>query len=958
MELTTAQREAVFFGEGPLLIVAGAGTGKTLCLAHRVANLISSGRAKADEILVLTFSNKAAAEMEERIDLLLPYAFSDIWVSTFHSFGRRILRSHAIEAGIDPNFQVLTPEEMTIFLRDRLFELPLRRFRPAFNPTRHLRALVRLISRLKDEDVTPEDYEEYARSINAPSDDGALMQKKQDHTEMAAFYKTSQAMMTEAGYLDMADLVYFTLHFFRNNPLAADEYRKKFKYVLVDEFQDTNHAQYQLLKLMAAGRENITVVGDDDQSIYKFRGAAISNILSFMDDFPKARQVVLRRNFRSPQSILDSAYRLIKHNNPYRLEERNNIDKHLLGRDDPDAVLDYKVYDSVETQADAITKLIQRKSGEGCSYSDMAVLIRANKDADPIIKALNLADAPCRYSGASGLYTRPEVRTLISFLRILNRPDDSLSLYYLAGSEIYGMDAASLIRMNLYADRNSVTLEDVFRRHKQIDQLQTLPDKVKNVIKQITDDLDHFREQSLELNAGRLVYEFIHRTGYLHRLASRQVKKPEVKTKNIALFFDIISHYEAVARQPYSLPFINHLDDLIDAGDDPGAVVEEAEAEAVQILTIHKAKGLEFPIVVIAGIAEGNFPTRSRSEYPDVPEELVKERMISPEFHIQEERRLFYVAMTRSKKELYLMGARDFGGKRPRKISRFLIEALDRPVESIKTVKARPEDVISRFAPHPHVEEEDLLPAAGGLRLSYMHFDDYLTCPLKYKFVHVMRIPVLRHHLVIYGRAVREAVLDFLRRESEDVEVKEDDVIGVFKREWSREGFLSQEHEKMRMEEGVEALKSFYREFKDGIAGGDVIDRNYRFTLDDVVITGRWDMLRKEEQGAVIYDFRTSEAKDRKSANRKARSSVKNKVAVLAYYEIFKTPPLRLESHFVGSEAVGMLKPSEKLFKNTKADMRKAIKGVSAGDYTPDPELFKCGRCAYNEICPATAREL
>ena len=346
--LTTAQRMAVVHGQGPLLVVAGAGTGKTLCIAHRVAHLINSGIASTDQVLVLTFSSRAAQEMEERIDLLLPYAFSDIWVSTFHSFGKRLLQRHALEAGIPPNFQVLTPQEQSLFLRENLFDLPLEIFRPSKNPTHHLRALIRLISRLKDEDISPEEYHRHALTIE-PVDEAATRERAV-HLEMAGFYRAYQALMAEHGYMDMPDLVYQALNLLRENPLVADRYVKQFRYILVDEFQDTNHAQYLILKLLSRGDRNITVVGDDDQSIYKFRGAAISNILNFLDDFPGAKQAVLRKNFRSPQLILDSSYRLIRHNNPYRLEIKNKINKQLEGRKDPDAVLSHRVYDTLLSQ--------------------------------------------------------------------------------------------------------------------------------------------------------------------------------------------------------------------------------------------------------------------------------------------------------------------------------------------------------------------------------------------------------------------------------------------------------------------------------------------------------------------------------------------------------------------------------------------------------------------------------
>jgi DNA helicase-2/ATP-dependent DNA helicase PcrA len=958
ISLTTAQREAVFFGEGPLLVVAGAGTGKTTCLARRVARLITSGRADTGEVLVLTFSNKAAQEMEERIDILLPYAFSDIWVSTFHSFGQRILGSHALEAGLSPHFRVLTPEEMVLFIKERLFDLPLDLLRPSRNPTGHLRALARLVSRLKDEDISPEAYGEFARGLPTPDGNRAAAEKKALHLELSAFYGALQALMTESGFLDMADLVYMTLQVFRNHPLLADEYRKKFKYVLVDEFQDTNHCQYQLLKLLAAGRRNITVVGDDDQSIYRFRGAAISNILSFQEDYPDARLVVLNENFRSPGIILDAAYRLICHNNPYRLEVKSGINKHLKGREDEGAVLRYRLFDNLETQAREIAALVAKKKEEGFGYRDMAVLIRANKDADAITRQLNLADIPHQYQGSSGLYQRPEVRMLISFFRALCRPDDSMSLYSLAASGIFGVDGQSLTRLSRAADLLGVPMEEIFRGLDDENPPARVPPKALQAIKQVISCLDGFRELAPSLTAGRLLYEFLSRTGWLGRLARREVDKAEEKTRNIARFFDRIKGFEDISRHPFALPFITHLEDLIEAGEDPEASAEEEEEEAVRILTVHKAKGLEFPVVIIAGLAEGNFPSRGRSQFPDVPDEMIKERVISPDFHVQEERRLFYVAMTRSKKELYLMGARDFGGKRLRKVSRFMMEALDMPLKDFSAPLERPEDAISLFAPSSRPVRRQETASGRAPSLTYMHFDDYLTCPLKYKYVHVMRIPVLRHHLVVYGKAVRQAVLDFLRREAEGIPACREDLLTVFAGEWTKEGFLSQEHEKIRREEGEKALSAFYYNFHGKIRKDDRVDREYRFSLGEVVITGRWDMLRTEPDGTVIMDFRSSQVHDAQSADRKARESIKNQVALLSYQKMHGHPPLRLETHFLDSGIRGVVRPSPDRLEALEKTLNEAAAGIASGMHDPLPEYHKCSRCAYMAICPATAIEI
>ncbi|MBI2251491.1 MAG: UvrD-helicase domain-containing protein, partial [Armatimonadetes bacterium] len=325
--LNESQKEAVKHGNGPLLIIAGAGTGKTTVLTHRIAYLISQKLALPSEILALTFTDKAALEMEERVDILTPYGYNDVLISTFHSFGDRVLRQHALELGLDFNFKVLAKTEQIIFLKEHLFELPLEIYRPLGNPASALKTIVDFISRLKDEDITPAEFLNYSDELLKNSKSEISLDLALRYKELANLYDFYQRLTAKYGFLDFGDQVNLTLKLFRTFPSILKKYQKQFKFILIDEFQDTNFAQYQLVKLLSWDHQNITVVGDDDQSIYKFRGAAISNILNFALDFSNVYKVVLNLNYRSGQNILEGAYRLILHNNPERLEVKQNIDK-------------------------------------------------------------------------------------------------------------------------------------------------------------------------------------------------------------------------------------------------------------------------------------------------------------------------------------------------------------------------------------------------------------------------------------------------------------------------------------------------------------------------------------------------------------------------------------------------------------------------------------------------------
>ncbi|MEO6578737.1 MAG: ATP-dependent helicase, partial [Candidatus Limnocylindria bacterium] len=453
-DISARQRRAVTHEAGPLLIVAGAGTGKTTVITRRIAWLIAEKKALPSEILALTFTDRAAAEMVDRVDRLVPYGHNDAEISTFHAFGDRLLREHALEAGLSDRSTVLSRAEQIILLREHLFELPLDRYRPLGDPTRFLSALVTLISRLRDGDIGPDAYVAAAarlreRADQAP-DDAVLTEEAARHAELSATYRAYEHLMRSTDRLDFGDQVGLALRLLRDHPSILDEERARYRYILVDEFQDTNHAQWEMVRLLAEGHGNVTVVGDDDQSIYRFRGAALGNILGFRDAYPKAASVVLVDNYRSRQPILDAAHRLISHNDPDRLEVREGLDKRLRARirfDRPEPArgpIEVQAFATGSDEADAVANRIAASLHAGRRPGDHAILVRGNRDADPYLRALNMSGIPWRFSGTAGLYRQPEVRVLISFLRAIDDPDDSVSLYDLATSEIFGLSAADV----------------------------------------------------------------------------------------------------------------------------------------------------------------------------------------------------------------------------------------------------------------------------------------------------------------------------------------------------------------------------------------------------------------------------------------------------------------------------------------------------------------------------------
>ena len=948
--LNEAQREAAAHGEGPLLIIAGAGTGKTSVITRRVAYLISTKKAKPEEILALTFTDKAATEMEERVDLLVPYGYTDMWISTFHAFGDRVLRESGFEIGLDRNFRVLTRPEQAIFFREHLFEFPLNFYRPLSDPTKFIEDLLAFISRARDEDIGPEAMTAYAQGLEKKSKqepkDKALKEEAEKFSEIAKLYGRYEALLLKEGKLDFANQVALCLELFRKRPSVLAKYRERFRYILIDEFQDTNLAQFELVRLLAAPRNNITVCGDDDQSIYKFRGAAISNILGFMDRYPKAKQVVLTRNYRSTQRILDQAYRLIRYNNPDRLEQKRRLDKRLIGSPGGKPV-EHWHFDTLSSEADAVASFIQERVEKTEShYEDFAILVRSNKEADPFIRALNMRGIPWRFSGNQGLYGREEVKLAVSFLRLMTNLDDNPSLFHLASSEIYGLDMAFLTRVSHLANRSNRSLFSILK--------ETLQEN--RGLEKLIQDLETFLKKSRDYTTGQLLYEFLKESGTLSRLSKIETAESDAKIQNLAKFFEQVRNFETLSKEDRVWRFVAHLNLLMEAGDDPAVAEATLDIPAVNLLTVHKAKGLEFEIVFLVSLIQGRFPLPHRRDPIELPEPLIQEILPIGDFHLQEERRLFYVGMTRTKAELYLTSAQDYGGERTRKVGQFVIEALDLPKDQVKIKKASALESLSREAVSERIsavsspiEERELV------SLSHYQLDDYKTCPLKYKYVHILRLPVLQHHTVIYGRAIHAAIEAYYKRRLDGKTMTAKELLKTFEASWTGEGFLSREHEERRLEAGREALKRFHEEEKKKPLPTHV-EKEFSFMLGNDRITGRWDLVYEKEGEALIADVKTSEIRNQQKAQERVKESLQLSIYALAYREISGKLPEWVELRFLESGLVARDKRSSSDIEKTIAHIKELSAGIRSRDFTAKPAYQSCRYCAYKDICPHASR--
>ncbi|MGB9613552.1 MAG: 3'-5' exonuclease, partial [Candidatus Margulisiibacteriota bacterium] len=599
---------------------------------------------------------------------------------------------------------------------------------------------------------------------------------------------------------------------------------------------------------------------------------------------------------------------------------------------------------------------------------EFAILVRSNADAEPFRKSLNMLGIPHQFSGGGGLFVLPEIKLVVSFLRVIGDLADSVSLYHLALSEVYQLDPLDLQKMNTFASRRNYTLHHVFAHleetkieNSEFKVLSDIKDESRATVRKIMEDIQYYLEVAKQRTTGEVLYEFLKKSGYLSKLTREQSLENENRIKNLAKFFEKINEFKEVAEVDRVTEFVKYLNLLKEVGEDPESSQPDLDVDAVNILTVHKAKGLEFSVVFLVSLVDGKFPVRQRKHPIELPEELIKEELPSGDFHLMEERRLFYVGMTRAKKELYLTSAVDYGGKRERKISQFVLEALDLPKAEISILKKPALAQIELFATAEAVTmgerrwtKDDIIP------LSHYQIDDYLTCPLKYKYVHILRVPLLPNHRIIYGNALHQAIQAYFLAKKNKQKFTERNLLQVFKDHWSSEGFISRQHEEQRFAAGRNALKRFFKAEKKRGRTPLFVEEEFTILEDKIQVKGRWDLVEKskiknQKSKIFIVDFKSSEVKTQEEADRRVKESLQLSIYALAWLKKNGKLPDGLELYFIETGLVGSSSVSDKVLDKAWKEIKRAAEGIREGDYRPTPNYRACSYCPYNEICPSTA---
>ncbi len=885
-KLNKEQKEAIHHGNGPLLIIAGAGTGKTTVITERIVHLIQDKEVKPQNILALTFTEKASQEMLERVDIAMPYGYTQMWISTFHSFCDRILRLEAFHVGLDPKYKLMTEAETVQFIRKHLFKFDLKYFRPLGNPTKFISGMMQHFSRLQDEDISSNHYMDWAKTQISMTNDQSGAEEKMEAEkwmELASAYKTYEELKIKEGRMDYGDLIAKVLWLFRERPNLLKVYRDQFLYVLVDEFQDTNIAQYELIKLLVPsdGAANITVVGDDSQSIYKFRGAAISNILHFKDEYPNAKMVVLTKNYRSVQTVLDASYKLIQNNNPDTLEYQLGITKNLVSskKKAGDPVI-FIHEDRVENEAEEVARRISSLltiHGSPYTYGDIAILVRANNHAEPFIRSFQRHAIPYQFLGPGKLFRQPEIVDLISYLKTLYDFEDSVAFYKVLSIDYFDIEVRDIIKITNYAKKLNLSL---FEACEKVDDMFVDEETKRKVTKLIGIINNHLKRVKTE-TAGQLLYYFLTDTGLITKLLSPDNPDAEKRATNIGKFFDKLKTYEAEHEDSTVPQVVDWIDLSMELGESPLSTdVDWSKVNAVNILTVHGSKGLEFPVVFLVNLVSQRFPTNERREQIPIPDDIIKEVLPQGDYHMQEERRLFYVGMTRAKEKLFLTAADYYGeGKREKKLSPFIFEALGDDALAAEHAQ-KPLGVQLSFLDYKPEDNSELRTVNREQfhvdYLSYSQIETFQTCPLHYKLRYIYKIPTPPSAALSFGSSIHSAMQTFYQKLKNGEKASDELITACLDENWINEGYKGKDHERQTMEAGYNYLKGFLQ--GDGYIDGKhpiALEQNFLLPLNHIEgerplkVGGKIDRVDEIADGCIeIIDYKTGRIPEQREVDK------------------------------------------------------------------------------------------
>lgn len=935
--LNKEQKRATETFIGPVLVIAGAGTGKTTVIVERINRLMSKGTSP-DRILALTFTEKAAAEMLDRINESVAGYQLELPVMTFNAYGESLLRRYAADIGLNRNFITLGESAQIVFLRERIDELGLDYFAPIGRPDGLLSDIANYFSLLKQNVITPEAYLQYVQGM--PSSDEGEQLNKRKHKELASAYDAYLRLSREANVIDYDDQIYLIIELFTKRTNVLQEVQASYDYVMVDEFQDTNAMQSVFIDLVAAGQKNLFVVGDDDQSIYGWRGATLTNILDFTQRYPDAKEITLVQNYRSTKEILDSAYRLIRHNNPHRLEERLHINKRLVAQTSGESPITHS-FATIDEELAWIANDIKERITNGANPGSIAILARRNSTIQLLDQHLDYVEVEHAIAGQRyELYHEPTVRMLLEGLRTVADPTDNTSLYHTLIGPLFSLPPHQLTKLSATAKRNHESLMETIDQSDDTELEETR--KAINTIKS-------WREMIGISTVGQLAYEMLTSSGYKDKLykAAEDDALAATAASRLAELFKTMKEFERIALQPSVVQYVEALPALQAAGDGGEDGTLDLSGRAVNVLTIHKSKGLEWPVVYIADCTEGSFPLRETARGIRLPNGLGAAFESAANAHMAEERRLMYVAMTRAKDTLILTHAQTHSSGTIRKPSRFLEEAFGEHEFTKPTEDAGSRLRITGFGkelpyslPIPPTMLND-----GHVTLSVSQIQSYLDCPLNFYYRYILNVPEEPNPQLQYGSLMHSALEDINRSLVTGRLIDYAQLKNKLESQWPKAGYTSAKQRERALRQAQATLERVYEQSSRDRRIPVAVEEPFSFTLKDAKLSvgGRFDAVFPLGGSVEIIDYKTSNSVDTpEKAKQRATSSEQLTLYAMAWQIMHDELPALVTLDFIDTGMRGSVKKTQRGIDGAYTRLQKVADGIRVMDFRAGKDHRYC----------------
>lgn len=935
--LNSAQKEAVEHGEGPLLIVAGAGTGKTRVLTERIIYLINSKQCKTHEILALAYNNDAATELENRVLDSLPLGSGFPEITTFHSFCLGLVQEYGVEIGIASHGGVMEEVENYLFLREHYSELPLDYFLSKSHESL-IKELLDHFGKLQKEAISPEKYLDFVASKNWEDTD-----EHRKYRELAECYAKYVDLKQKNGVLDFGDFHFYALKILEQRPHILHKLQERFRYILVDEYQDTDPAQNQIINLLADRHKNLTVVGDDDQCIYRFRGASIENINEFKENYPQAKIISLTENYRCTQEILDSAYRSIQYNNPHRLEVKLDINKKLKAQKNNPKSVKFTQFLHGNEEYVHIAEII-RDSGK--PLSDFAILARKTTHLREAQSVLANYGIVTKFVGARGLYDRPEVEQILKIMEAVAYPTSPIAMHNFLALADFAIPMEKVYQIIKDAKKYNIPLVNLLRK-------RSMEDKQFAKAKQILDELTEFSRKN---SAIAIAYKTLEIMGWKDVLMSEQdTPEGEQKILNVSKFLRKVEDFCKDQNKPTLALYLEYYELLRESGDNPQTAESDFASDAVILATVHRSKGLEWPVVFVPALAKRDFPSGNRGYGIDLPEGLATSLPSEVEDpHMAEERRLFYVACTRARDELHLSFSQYYRDKKTSSTPSPFLQEIGLNIIAPDKTKLNP--LLEN--PTQKVDTEVRTVEKEFKKFSHSSLTAYGICPRKFYYMQIAKLPTEPSANQQFGKQIHDTLNEFMQRVRAqntqhsmfEEEVTLDFLLGLWRKKFTSNNYLDREIAEKFRKRGEEICRWFFEDWKNNPTTPLYLEQEFKFPFEGKLITGRFDRVDagNEPDSCVVIDYKTGSAKSQKNVDDDTQMTL----YAMAAEASLGLKVENLTMIFLPDHAKVNTTRSERKITNYQGKIREIIQGIEEKNFEAKPDERSCQYCDFSGVCP------